>query len=181
LKKKKRGPGRPSFHTKHPEIISCVRSFIEESSSESHLCRRTSVMYTNVLLQDIVNHVKKTLGITATRNTIHRLMKPLRKNTTSGRLFKSLVNARIPSKRNTKEKVTIPLYFSIRVPRSTYYLYDEHIFAYQKFLVFWTTLVVYHLICKNANIKENSCCAKFITFCCAKFNHPFSFINTPPV
>ena len=64
-------------------------------------------MYTNgVSLQNIVDHVKKTLGITISRNTVHRTMNPPRKNSTISDRYKSLINARVPPKRNTKEKTT---------------------------------------------------------------------------
>jgi len=120
LKKKKRGPGRPSFHTKHPELVPCVRSFIEQSSAEAHLRRRTSVMYTNgVSLQDIVNHVKKTLGITVTRNTIHRLMKPPRKKILHLEDFLSLWLMQGSLQNEIQKKRLHTQTFTIHVPRST--------------------------------------------------------------
>ena len=66
-------------------------------------------MYTNgVTLRDIVNHVKSTLGILVSRHTIHRLMQPPRRSTHASKLYKGLVNARVPPKRNTKEKAIHP-------------------------------------------------------------------------
>ena len=99
--------GRPSYHSRYPEIVDCVKSFVEQSSAEAHLRRRTSVMYTNgVTLNDIRKHVIAVLGISVSRDTIHRLMKPPRRLTTASKLYKGLVNARVPPKRNTKEKKT---------------------------------------------------------------------------
>ena len=93
--------GRPSYHSRYPEIVDCVKSFVEQSSAEAHLRRRTSVT-----LNDIRKHVIAVLGISVSRDTIHRLMKPPRRLTTASKLYKGLVNARVPPKRNTKEKKT---------------------------------------------------------------------------
>lgn len=85
--------GRPSSHTKYPELVLCVKSFIEQNSAEAHLRRRTDTMYNNgVTLQQIANHVKSTLGITISRHTVHRLMQPPRKKTIASKLYKCLVN-----------------------------------------------------------------------------------------
>jgi len=55
--------------TRDPDIVPCVKSFIEQGSAEVHLRRRTSVMYTNgVTLKDIANHVNSTLGISVSRH-----------------------------------------------------------------------------------------------------------------
>ncbi|XP_057306068.1 uncharacterized protein LOC130644463 [Hydractinia symbiolongicarpus] len=107
LQNKNKRRGRPSIHEKYPEIITCVKTLIEQGSAEAHLRRRDSVMYTNGLsLNDIVMHVKKTLGITVSRHTIHRLMLPPRKKNTASKNYKCLIDARVPPKRNTKEKKT---------------------------------------------------------------------------
>ena len=64
-------------------------------------------MYTNgVTLKDIVNYVKITMGITISRHTVHRLMNAPRKKTCASKRYKGLINARVPPKRNTKEKTT---------------------------------------------------------------------------
>ncbi|XP_057300481.1 uncharacterized protein LOC130632739 [Hydractinia symbiolongicarpus] len=107
LQNKNKRRGRPSIHEKYPEIITCVKTLIEQGSAEAYLRRRDSVMYTNGLsLNDIVMHVKKTLGITVSRHTIHRLMLPPRKKNTASKNYKCLIDARVPPKRNTKEKKT---------------------------------------------------------------------------
>ena len=64
-------------------------------------------MYTNgVSLRDIVQHVKKTLGITVNKDTIHNLMHPPRRKTKASKRYKCLIHARVPPKRNSKEKKT---------------------------------------------------------------------------
>ena len=64
-------------------------------------------MYTNgVSLKDITIHIKKTLGLTVNKNTVHRLMKPPRRKTSASKRYKSLINARVPPKRNNNEKRT---------------------------------------------------------------------------
>ena len=66
-------------------------------------------MYTNgVSLKQISSHVKRTLGIDVSKDTIHRLLKPRRKGTNASKLFKSLVDARVPPKRNSGEKKIHP-------------------------------------------------------------------------
>ena len=101
--------GRPSLVDDNPDIVPVIREFIQQNAPEAHLRRRTSVMYTNgVTLQDICNHVKMRLGITISRNTVHRLMLPHRKNTTAGKRYKGLVNARVPPKKNSGEKKRHP-------------------------------------------------------------------------
>ncbi|XP_057291292.1 uncharacterized protein LOC130613938 isoform X3 [Hydractinia symbiolongicarpus] len=62
-------------------------------------------MYTNgVSLKDIVSHIKSTLGLNVSKSAVHYLMRPRRKKTTSSKRHKSLVDARVPPKRNTGEK-----------------------------------------------------------------------------
>jgi len=66
-------------------------------------------MYSNgVTLKDIANHVYKSIGVSVSRHTIHRLMQPPRRKTTASKLYKGIVNARVPPKRNTKEKHNHP-------------------------------------------------------------------------
>ena len=98
-------PGRPSLHSRYPNLVSCIRSFIEQNTAEAHLRRRTSIMYTNgVTLAEIARHVKNELGISISRHTVHRLMYPPRRKSISSKLYKGLIKARVPPKRNTKEK-----------------------------------------------------------------------------
>ena len=62
-------------------------------------------MYMNgVSLKDITSHVCKTLGLNISRSTVHHLMVPPRKKTRNSDRYKSLVNARIPPKKNCSEK-----------------------------------------------------------------------------
>ena len=64
-------------------------------------------MYTNgVILKDITRHIKKTLGLTVDKYTVHGLMKPPRRKTSASKRFKNLINACVPPKRNNNEKQT---------------------------------------------------------------------------
>ena len=99
--------GKIPIEKKHPNLVEFITNFIEQNSAEAHLRRRDDVMYNNgVTLQNIVDHVRQKLGISVSRNTIHRLMKAPRQNTIASKRFKGLINARVPPKRNTKEKQT---------------------------------------------------------------------------
>ena len=101
----KRKRGRPSIHSKYPELVPCVENFIEQNSAEAHLRRRTSSIYTNgVTLNNISTHVKNQLNLDVDENTIARLMEPPRKKTRSSKYYKSLIKARVPPKRNSKER-----------------------------------------------------------------------------
>ena len=95
------------MHSLHPELVPCICSFIEQNSSAAHLRRRNDTMYTNgVRLKDICAHIKKTLGISVCKDTVHRLLLPPWKKTLQARRYKGLISARVPPKRNTKEKIT---------------------------------------------------------------------------
>ncbi|XP_057299687.1 uncharacterized protein LOC130630278 isoform X2 [Hydractinia symbiolongicarpus] len=97
--------GRPALHEQHPGLVPCIASYISQNSAEAHLRRRDSIMYTNgVSLKDIVSHIKSTLGLNVSKSAVHYLMRPRRKKTTSSKRHKSLVDARVPPKRNTGEK-----------------------------------------------------------------------------
>ena len=62
-------------------------------------------MYTNgVSLTDICNHVYKTLNLKVGKDTLHRLLKPIRRGTTASRRFKSFIDACVLPKRNSGEK-----------------------------------------------------------------------------
>ena len=72
-------------------------------------------MYTNgVSLQKIANHVRKTLRVDVNRNTIHRLMRPQRKNTkipASGIkvLLKHVFHQNITILKNRRTRISILL------------------------------------------------------------------------
>lgn len=103
----KKRVGRPATEHLHPDIVPCIRSFIEQNSAEAHLRRRDDVMYTNgVSLKNISDHVKNTLGISVNKNTIQRLMVPPRQKTIASKRYKHLINACVPPKRNDREKAT---------------------------------------------------------------------------
>ena len=107
-KKQQGRRGRPSIVDKYPEIVSVVRKYIEQSTSAAHLRRRTEIMYTNgVTLNDIVKHVKKTIpGIQVKKDTIHRMLQPVRRRTINSKRYKSFVHARIPAKMNSGMRKT---------------------------------------------------------------------------
>ena len=97
--------GRPSLHKQHPGLVQCVKTFIEENTPGAHLRRRTDTMYLNgVSLKDIRSHVRKNLKIDISRSAIHNLMVPPRKKTRNSIRYKSLINARVPPKRNENVK-----------------------------------------------------------------------------
>ena len=99
------------MHELHPELVPCIQSYIQQNSAAAHLRRRDDVMYTNgVSLKDMASHVKRTLGIDVSVDTIHRLLKPVRNGTTSSKRFKSLINARVPPKKNSGEKKIHPYF-----------------------------------------------------------------------
>ena len=101
--------GRQSMNESHPELVPCISDFIRQNTAAAHLRRRDTAMYTNgVSLQQIVDHVFKTLRVKVSRSTIRRLCLPSRKNTINGRRHKGLVNARIPPKNNSGERQTHP-------------------------------------------------------------------------
>ena len=105
LKSEQPRVGRPSLHVIHKDLVPCVKSFIQQNTAAAHMRRRDSTMHSNgVSLKEIVSHVKRKLGISVSRNTIHRLLKPKRAGTHASKRFKSLINARIPPKNNSGEK-----------------------------------------------------------------------------
>jgi len=85
---KKKKIGRPSIQSKHPEIVPCIETFMQQNTPAAHLRRRNDTMYLNgVSLQDIVNHVRRNLGIVVSRSTVHHLMKPPREKTLNSRRY----------------------------------------------------------------------------------------------
>ena len=89
----------------HPYIVEAVNEFIEQNTSEAHLRRRSSVMYTNgVSLQEIANLIREKFNFGISKHTIHRLLIPRRKGTTVSKWFKSAVSAWVPPKRNSGER-----------------------------------------------------------------------------
>ena len=89
----------------YPELAPCVESFIRQNTAAAYLRRRNDAMYINgVTLRDISKHVERTLNLTVSPDTIHRLMKPRRQGTITSKLFKSVIDARVPAKRNSGEK-----------------------------------------------------------------------------
>ena len=74
--------GRPSYSSRYPELVPCIKSFIAQNTPAAHLRRRNDVMYLNgVTLKDIVSHVRRNLGLVISRSTIHNLMTPPRRKT----------------------------------------------------------------------------------------------------
>jgi len=86
-----------------------MTNYIEQNSAEAHLRRRDTVMYTNGLnLENIQKHMSDTINAKVSTDTIHKMMHPPRRGTIGGRRYKCLVPARVPPKRNSKEKKTHP-------------------------------------------------------------------------
>ena len=99
--------GRPAYYEKYPDLVPCIEKFIENNSAAAHLRRRDDVMYSNgVTIKDIKMHVKKSIGLSVSKDTIHRLLKPRRQGSITSKYFKSLVNARVPPKNNSGERRT---------------------------------------------------------------------------
>ena len=65
-----------------------------------------------VTLMDIVRHVKKSLGVTVSKHTVHRLMRPSRRKTVSSKRFKCYIDARVPPKRNTATKPNADFHYT---------------------------------------------------------------------
>ena len=62
-------------------------------------------MYVNgVTLNDVKIHVKKYIGVSVSKDTIHRLLKPRHQGSITSKYFKSLVNAIVPPKNNSGER-----------------------------------------------------------------------------
>lgn len=59
---------------------------------------QSMLMASNSKILNYELHIKKTLGITISKNTVHGLMQPLRKNTVSSKQFKGLIDACVLSK-----------------------------------------------------------------------------------
>ena len=59
-------------------------------------------------MKDMVDHIKRTLGLTVSREyaCIGFWRRHAKKKTTASKRFKGMVNARVPPKRNTKEKIS---------------------------------------------------------------------------
>ena len=101
--------GRPSIVERHPEIVSTIKAFIDQSTSAAHLRRRNNVYYTNgVTLKEIADHVMETCNIKISRDTVHRMMLPVRNGTINSKRFKSLIPARVPPKKNSGMCITHP-------------------------------------------------------------------------
>ena len=98
--------GRVPFHAKYPELVEVATNFIKSHSFAAHNRRRNSVgTGTGVSLRNIQEHVienvpglKEAGGISV--DAIHNLFVPPNKNSSRAHLYKSLIQAKIPKKRN---------------------------------------------------------------------------------
>ena len=101
----KRRCGRPSYQETYTDLVPTTKCYIQQNSAEAHLRRRDDVLYTNgVSLKDIQSHVRQSLGLSISKDTVHRLLKPRRQGTRASKYFKSLIDARVTPKRNSGEK-----------------------------------------------------------------------------
>ena len=95
--------GPKSLVEKHPEIVEIVNEFITQNGSAAHARRRTDTQYAlGVSLQQIADEVVRKVPElkSISRNTIHRLMRPPHEKHCNAKRFKSLVDAKVPPKRN---------------------------------------------------------------------------------
>ena len=90
----------------HPEIVDVVTSFAEMHGFSAQERRRTDTADTNgVSLGQIRSHLKDRFpDLAISKATVHRLLAPPNKHHRSARLYKGLVNLRIPAKQNTAAK-----------------------------------------------------------------------------
>ena len=98
--------GRPAIHEVMPGIVDAVSSFAELHGFSAQSRRRTDTAMTNgVSIQQIRSHLKEKFpDLVISKDTVHRLMIAPHKGRTTSRLYKSLVNIRIPPKQNTMAK-----------------------------------------------------------------------------
>jgi hypothetical protein len=99
--------GRPLLHKQYPDIVEKTVQFLQLHSFAAQEKRRSSISNASgVTLNDIRTHLLKTVpglkenGIS--RATVHRLFHPPNKRHNSAKLYKCLVNARVPAKQNTR-------------------------------------------------------------------------------
>lgn len=100
-------PGRKSIVQQFPEIPKIMEDFLLQHSSEAQIRRRDDTIYNfGVSLEDIRKHLLKMVpGLKViSRDTVHRLMLPPRKNTLQAKKYKGIVNGRVPAKSNNKSK-----------------------------------------------------------------------------
>lgn len=97
--------GRPAIHIQFPGVVNAVTEFLKQNSYAAEGKRRSSTATgSGVTLGQIRAHLFKTIpgleehGIS--RTTIHQLFVPPRKNTIAAKSYKSLVDAKVPCKRN---------------------------------------------------------------------------------
>ena len=106
LQSKRKKPGPRPLEEKHLNVIQFITEYLEQNTAAAHLRRRDATMYTNgVTLKNIVDFLRREKNIKTNKHTVHRLMNPMRKGTSSSKRFKSLINARIPPKNNGGEKM----------------------------------------------------------------------------
>eukprot|EP00111_Clytia_hemisphaerica_P009455 TCONS_00027736-protein len=86
--------GRPSIVSKHPEIIASIKP-------SSNKVRRLLIFVAEMTV--LQKH-----GISMRRKAVHYLLNPPRKGTMSSKRYKGFIQARVPPKRNTKEKKEHP-------------------------------------------------------------------------
>ncbi len=98
--RKTRGPGRPAVHELCPALVPTVRAFIEQDGSGAQEKRRTSTAQSGVSAPEIQRHVKAVLGEDVSLTTIRRLFQPGHANWLSAKVYKALIDAKVPHKRN---------------------------------------------------------------------------------
>ena len=99
--------GRPVKCEQFPEIVTKTLSFIRTNGFAANTKRRNQTVNSmGVTLDQIREHLLDTItGLSEagiSRNTIHRLMVPPRKKTNAAKLYKGIINARIPKKSNNR-------------------------------------------------------------------------------
>ena len=97
--------GRPPLYKKHPEIVQLAMEFFQLHGFSAQERRRTSDGCSNgVTLAELQAHLLRSVpGLkTISRTAIHQLMVPPRKETLKASRYHSVVNVRVPGKRNDK-------------------------------------------------------------------------------
>ncbi|CAF1218881.1 unnamed protein product, partial [Didymodactylos carnosus] len=107
LPKSTQGRGRPALHIQYPQVVTELERFLNLHAGAAQERRRTDTVHFNgVTTLQMRDRVRSTLGQTYQRlqtissRTCRRLLQAPAKNVSASKYYKSIIDAKIPWKRN---------------------------------------------------------------------------------
>ena len=119
---KKKNTGPLLYLVRYPALVGIVATYLEANGFQAQARRRNEVgtaLSMGVSLISLKKHVEECItDLVISKDTLHRLFHPPNKNHNSSALYKSLINARVSTKKNNAKKAHMDAHYDAAMVRA---------------------------------------------------------------